>query len=427
MGLVLLMKDSLEFFCQVSSLKTMQRTGWVWAGLKNPETIAEHSFRTAFFAWILGKKAGLNVGRMIPMAIVHDICEVYAGDLTPYFGILPKDSKKRRELTMRWVRLPQKKKISISQKKLVVEENSLKKLIAPLSQRTQRDIFSLWEEFEHGRSAEGRFVRQVDRLEAMLQAIEYFGTGPNTPVAGFWEGTEEIIEHPLLLNFAKALEDKFYKNKKTEFDGSIDFLMNVGKLKRMPRRIWTLRGVENPDSVANQLFMLTLMTWVLAKQDGGSLNMEKLMYMTLSSRICALYNKERTPYDDALKKITSKEEREILMSKVMRQSFKEKQRVFRKGYKDDRAAVVRIIQPLDSNIKDELLSVWDEGRKNETKEARFFGQMHALESLLQALRYHEAGQFAGIKAWWEWAFERSDSKVSTEFMDECKKRFIKKK
>ena len=84
--LLIFMKNSLSFFLDVAQLKILPRTGWVWRGIKDPETVAEHSFRLAFFVWILGKETHLNMSKAIAMAIIHDLCEAYAGDLTPHYG-----------------------------------------------------------------------------------------------------------------------------------------------------------------------------------------------------------------------------------------------------------------------------------------------------------------------------------------------------
>ena len=55
------------------------------------ESTAEHTYRMTLMAWILaGEKGDLDICRVIKIALVHDLCEVYAGDLTPYDGILPK-------------------------------------------------------------------------------------------------------------------------------------------------------------------------------------------------------------------------------------------------------------------------------------------------------------------------------------------------
>ena len=51
------MRDILNFLIEVGKLKKLPRTGFVWLGIKNPETIAQHAFRVAILNWILGKVA----------------------------------------------------------------------------------------------------------------------------------------------------------------------------------------------------------------------------------------------------------------------------------------------------------------------------------------------------------------------------------
>ena len=84
-------------------------------GVKDAETTAEHSFRMTIVAWILGEIANekgenLNLEKVIKMALCHDLCEVYSGDITPYDGLLPKDKKEREKFVRKWLRLPQKEK-----------------------------------------------------------------------------------------------------------------------------------------------------------------------------------------------------------------------------------------------------------------------------------------------------------------------------
>ena len=79
------MKERLEFLIKTNKLKEMPRTGWVLMGERNPEMIAEHTFRVCVAAWLLGKKKKLNIERLIKIALSHDLCEIYAGDMTPFF------------------------------------------------------------------------------------------------------------------------------------------------------------------------------------------------------------------------------------------------------------------------------------------------------------------------------------------------------
>ncbi len=402
----------------------MKRTGWVWLGRKQVETIAEHSFRTAFFAWILGAKTTLNVRRMIEMALLHDICEVYAGDLTPYYGILPKGKKARQETLKRWVRLPQRKKQALSQKKFALEKKALLKLIKPLQEKTQQEIYSRWLEYEKGLSLEGRFVKQVDKLEAMVQAIEYFGTGPNTPVMGWWEEIEELVDHPVLKGFVHSIEKHFYHKKKAPMKREIEFLLALGKLKETALSGWEIRKMKNPDSFANHLFMLSIMAWVFAKERMPDLHREKVLKMCLIHNICSVYAKERTPYDSLLVGRKSERERRKILAKWVRYPMEEKRKLFVQQYKEQWKAFQKLTLPLQQKTRNELRSLWKEFNENTTKEARFVNQMYVMELLLQALLYWKEDKKFPVKPWWEWAFEFSDHMLNLQFMDELKRRFI---
>jgi 5'-deoxynucleotidase YfbR-like HD superfamily hydrolase len=242
------MKNTLNFLIEIQKLKEFPRTGWVLRKVKNPETIAEHMFRVAMANWALGREANLRLRKIIEMSLFHDLCEVYAGDVTPFFYYirnLPKDEKERKKFLRKYVRLLKIEKEKRGEEKHKLEEKSLLKLLRFLNQEKRKEIFSLWSDFERRFSKEGDFARQVDKIETLIQAIEYFGTGKKSPASSWWEESEEVTDHPLLLEFLKVIQKKFYgkvseyhKNEKLE--NILDFLLEIGKLKRMPRLYWTL-------------------------------------------------------------------------------------------------------------------------------------------------------------------------------------------
>jgi len=93
------MKNILKFFLEVEKLKQMPRTGWVFMEVENPETVAEHLFGLSIISWLFGEKRNLNVKRAILIALFHELCEVYAGDITPflYYPHLPKNREMRKK------------------------------------------------------------------------------------------------------------------------------------------------------------------------------------------------------------------------------------------------------------------------------------------------------------------------------------------
>ncbi|KPJ73236.1 hypothetical protein AMJ48_02105 [Parcubacteria bacterium DG_74_1] len=203
------MKNIVNFLIEVGKLKKMPRRGWVLRGIKNPETIAAHSFRMSIMAWLLGKKRRLNVNKVIKISLIHDICEVYAGDTTPYHQLHPRNKKERRKLTQKWPRFSKKEKEKFFSEKYKKEHTALKKLIFKLAPTTKKEIESLWLDYERGLTPEGRFVRQVDRVENLLQALEYYKKEKRFAIEPWWIQIEELVDNSTLLEFIKALEKKF--------------------------------------------------------------------------------------------------------------------------------------------------------------------------------------------------------------------------
>src|SRR3989344_6646925 len=209
------MKNLVNFFHQIGELKKMPRRGWVIMDIKNGESIADHVFRASLMAWILGnEKKGLKIERVLKMALIHDICEIYAGDITPYDSILPKDSKQRRELMKTWPRFTKAQKLKISREKHKKEEKGLDRLTKDLPSDIKKEIKNLWLDYEKGLTPEGRFFKQTDRLENFLQALEYWEKYKRPPQGPWWEWAREFFDDPILLDFIEKMGKKFYKKRK---------------------------------------------------------------------------------------------------------------------------------------------------------------------------------------------------------------------
>ncbi|MDD2731981.1 MAG: HD domain-containing protein [Candidatus Pacebacteria bacterium] len=210
------MDDIINFFSEIGKLKGMPRKGWVIRNIKNPESIAEHTFRVAIMAWILGerKKTNLNIEKLLKMALIHDLCEVYAGDTTPYNSLLPKDKKKQVELTKSWPRFSEEEKKRLMKEKYNREKKGLEKLVKNLPARLKEEIRNLWFDYEKGLSPEGRFFRQTDRIESFMQAVEYWKRYKKPAQRPWWLQAKELIDDPVLIEFIDGIDKSFYKNKK---------------------------------------------------------------------------------------------------------------------------------------------------------------------------------------------------------------------
>lgn len=95
----------------------------------------------------------LDISRCVQMALVHDLAEAYVGDITPYEGIT---AEQKRDL----------------------EEKALKTFLdemlgGPSNAQARERFKGLWEEYEARETAESRLVKDLDRLELVLQGVEY--------------------------------------------------------------------------------------------------------------------------------------------------------------------------------------------------------------------------------------------------------------
>jgi putative hydrolase of HD superfamily len=427
------MKDTLKFLLEVNKLKTMSRTGWVLAGVKNPENVTEHVFGLAITAWILGEKKKLNIKKLIQTTLSHDLCEVYAGDITPFFYYprLPEDKEKRKKVLMKWARLSRKEKGKIGKVKFEKEKKSLLALIKYLNPKLEKEIFSLWLEYEKGILRGGKFARQLNRIETLLQSIEYFGTKDIKTRTNWWEWVEEIAEDPLLLKFLKVLHNKFYdvrteagkeikdKKLKNELENILDFLFEIGKLKKLQRRIWRLLRVKEPlETVASHIFSVTLMAWIFGQEE-KLLNMEKLLKMALCHEIAAVYTGDLTSYD----KILEKRKRKDVFKKWLRLSREEKRKIYLENYKEERAALEKLTSKLKPSLKKEIIQLFDEYKNASTPEARFLSQVNVLAVLLQALLYQKKDKNLQIDWMWEWTLEKCENSAILEFIEALKKKF----
>jgi len=204
------MKNILEFLIKIGELKGKERRGWVIHQIKNSESTAEHIFHLAFLVLVLGRKKRLNLERAIKMALIHDLCEVYAPDLTPYDPLLPKNKKEIMETLKHWPKFTPALKKEKERKKLEVESKSLYVLISKLPKDLKTEIKNLWLDFSSGLTKEGRFVKQADKIINFLQGMEYWKKYGKIQHHLWVRWIKEITDDRSLLEFIKEVEKKFY-------------------------------------------------------------------------------------------------------------------------------------------------------------------------------------------------------------------------
>jgi putative hydrolase of HD superfamily len=143
--------DIAKYLYEVGQLKRVKRSGWWIAGVKDPESVAEHSFRTAIIAYLLARLEGVNPEKAVLMALFHDLSETRTNDAHRIV---------RRYAN--WKEVDQR----------VMSEQSKR-----LPDEIRKQIMSLFEEFEKEISPEAKVVRDADLLECIVQAREYQALG----------------------------------------------------------------------------------------------------------------------------------------------------------------------------------------------------------------------------------------------------------
>lgn len=209
-------KELIDFLINIGKLKRKKRKGWtILHKIKNSESTSDHIFRVAIFAWIFGREKKINVERAIKMALVHDLCEVYAEDQTPYDSLLPKDKdrKKIKEIIKKRSR-PQYSKEEREKnikEKFEKEIKGLNRLIAKLPNNLKSEILNLWIDFEMRASKEAQFVKQTDKMENLLQALEYWQEQGQIQRDLWIISAKEWCTDPLLIDVLNNIDKKFSK------------------------------------------------------------------------------------------------------------------------------------------------------------------------------------------------------------------------
>ena len=200
------MKNILKFLIDIGKLKSVLRKGITFYGVKNPDSATDHSFRMAMMIWLFGKEKNINIKKALKIALIHDICKVLTGDITPYDGLLPKNKKERDKFVKRWRRLSLREKERRHIQKFKKEYGALKKLISQLPPKIKEEIEKTWLDYHRSESPEARFVSQIDITENLLEAFEWWKKNKKFPTQPWWEHVEEVIDDPSLLKFLKEIE-----------------------------------------------------------------------------------------------------------------------------------------------------------------------------------------------------------------------------
>jgi putative hydrolase of HD superfamily len=207
-------KGAIDFLTLARGLKTTPRTGWVRqeAGPKI-ESVADHSWRIALMSLVAassisnnnthpnnanngGKSAApatttFDVTKCLKMALVHDLAEAQVGDITPHCGVSDDDKHQQELLAMTQM------------------TNHLQSSTSIGLGMAGDEILALWKEYEEGTSMEAQLVKDMDKLEMTLQALEYEQEGKNgKSLDGFFDSTRDKWRTDIGRAWGKEIESR---------------------------------------------------------------------------------------------------------------------------------------------------------------------------------------------------------------------------
>ncbi|GGK31506.1 haloacid dehalogenase [Streptomyces camponoticapitis] len=139
-------KGTAGFLLEMGMLKRAKRSGWWIAGVRDPETIAEHSFRVALIGSVLAMMEGADPAKTALLGLWHDTQETRVSDI-PHIGRRYLDAASNEKVTAD----------QVSAAHPAVREGA------------QRIV----EEYENGDSLEVICAHDADKLECLIQGVEY--------------------------------------------------------------------------------------------------------------------------------------------------------------------------------------------------------------------------------------------------------------
>lgn len=196
----------LDLLEHAGALKRLRRQGWIDRGVIDPESVADHSYRMALMVLVLAGDIGqIDIGRALALALIHDLPEAIAGDATPFDQPLGTEEIDREAI----FRARPVYSEDAERAKRAAEEAAIREVTARLPAPLASLIADAWEEYEAGETAEARLVRQIDKLETWLQALEYRAAQPGLVIESFSIGTDEAVSDPALRDLLAAIRRRF--------------------------------------------------------------------------------------------------------------------------------------------------------------------------------------------------------------------------
>ncbi|KAK0671644.1 HD domain-containing protein [Cercophora samala] len=177
----------LAFFHILEKLKTNKREGWRRFGINRGESISDHMYRMSMISMLAppALASKLDMAKCMKMCLIHDMAESIVGDITPVDGV-PKPEKSRREAT--------------------TMDYITKGLLGNVDGgKVGEEIRAIWQEYEDSKTLESHYVHDIDKMELLLQMVEYEKRGDHKLDLGEFAYVKTRIVLPEIQAWAEDL------------------------------------------------------------------------------------------------------------------------------------------------------------------------------------------------------------------------------
>ena len=178
-------KDFIEFAKILGKLKRTPRTGWKIRDVKDCESVAEHVFRVVSLAMLISDVRKMNTEKIMRMCIMHDWEEAVTGD----------------------IRTPEKIEMGDRASKMGLE--GFRKVVERLPEGLRKEYLELWKEYERQETAEAKFIYNIDKIEMMIQVLEYEKEQAEMKEKFdiFWKRYESLVKDPFMKKVFEKLKE----------------------------------------------------------------------------------------------------------------------------------------------------------------------------------------------------------------------------
>lgn len=143
------LESQLQFLLEIDKVKGILRQSVILGDTKRRENDAEHSWHMAICAMVLKEYVELNninMEKVLKMILIHDLVEIYAGDI-PAYAVFSQEDKTKKEM------------------------EAAEKIFSFLPMEQKKEFMNLWLEFDSLETNDAKYANVFDRFQGFMQNI----------------------------------------------------------------------------------------------------------------------------------------------------------------------------------------------------------------------------------------------------------------